>query len=411
MNLKPTPLTTLSKPRRHAFTMVELLVVIAIIAILASLLLPVLTKARAKAVRIQCVADLKQIGIGFHVFLHDHDSKLPMEVSTNYGGTLEFIRASYFVPGQFYFQYRHFQALSNDLQNPKILVCPADRARLVASDFQDFNNLNISYFVGANADYGQPNSILAGDRNITNTSAAVSTILRLADGTSVEWTDEMHVNKGNVLYADGRVEELNSAGLSVSAYGSPSKMDLVLPTVKNTATTPPSGNSPPASPYYAHYDPPPELNSPSSPQSKYAGSTSPQPNYGGSSSSQPSYGGSSSSQSGSGGSAQPAPYVFPPRSVTQPRTTLTSAGQSSDSVSLLGTPSKNVLKSPPKTETNDDDAPTTIVLAQTSAQPPRAGSSWPWWLLFLLLLIIAAEIARRRFARIKEAAKRPKPRR
>lgn len=373
------------KPSHSAFSLVEMLVVIAIIAILASLLLPAFAKAKAKALRVECVADLKQIGIGFHVFLHDHDSKLPMEVSTNYGGTLEFTRASYLVPGQFYFQYRHFQALSNDLRNPKNLVCPSDRARLIASDFHDFDNLNISYFVGANADYTFPNSILAGDRNITNASAASSTIVRLADGTSVEWTDELHVNKGNVLYADGRVEELNSTGLAVSAYGSPSKMDLFLPTIKSMAVASSSASSPSASSYYPHYDPPSELPGPSPSPAK--------------------------NNNNHGGPTQPASYVFPPRSATQARTTLASAGQPPDAVSLLGAPSQKVPKNTPKIDTNvPDEAPITVVLAQTSPLPPRTGNSWPWWLLLLLFLIIAAEIARRRFAQNKDGLKRTRPR-
>ena len=158
------------RTKKNAFTLVELLVVIAIIGILAGLLLPALAKGKMRAQQIQCVSNLKQIGIAFHSFLHDHNNLLPMQVSTNDGGTLEYIYASYSVAGQFYFQYRNFQALSNELANPAVLICPADRDRLVASNFPDLNNLNISYFVGANADYSLPNSILAGDRNVTNST-------------------------------------------------------------------------------------------------------------------------------------------------------------------------------------------------------------------------------------------------
>jgi prepilin-type N-terminal cleavage/methylation domain-containing protein/prepilin-type processing-associated H-X9-DG protein len=212
----------------RAFTLVELLVVIAIIGILAALLLPVLDKSEMRGKRAWCINNLTQAGLAFHSYANDHGGKFPMAVSTNEGGTLEYVQSGFDSGLTFYTAYYHFLALSNELVLPNILLCPTD-LRKPATNFPAFQNQNLSYFVGVNSTFDKPESILAGDRNLATNAWIQPTILQYGLASSLSWTFDLHQHQGDVLFADGHVEQWNDSSFVSDVNQVPGYQSFFMP--------------------------------------------------------------------------------------------------------------------------------------------------------------------------------------
>jgi competence protein ComGC len=189
----------------RAFAFIEILIVIAIVAILAGLLLPALAKAKQKAQRINCVNNLKQVGLAFRLWSGDNNDTYPPRVSVDKGGSKEFVASGNV--------FRHFLCMTNELFTPKILACPSDN-REPAQSFRTLKNGNISYFVGVDADETMTLMFLAGDRNLMVNDEPVNPGLAPIKSTDVlGWTGELHQHAGNIGLADGSVHQVTDASL------------------------------------------------------------------------------------------------------------------------------------------------------------------------------------------------------
>ena len=197
---------------RCGFTFLDTMMIIAALSAMAAVILPRLTRSRGCSLRFNCTSNLKQIGSAYRQWSINSGDKYPTAVSTADGGAKEWIEAGAV--------YTSYLVLSNELNTPKILICPEDRTpmRVQATTFTwptaspspnsipFTNNDNVSYFVGLDADEIEPQRILVGDDNflVSGVKPKPGKLL-LWTNTPVAWTKDRHVKQGNIGRADGSV--------------------------------------------------------------------------------------------------------------------------------------------------------------------------------------------------------------
>jgi prepilin-type N-terminal cleavage/methylation domain-containing protein/prepilin-type processing-associated H-X9-DG protein len=187
--------------RKRAFTLIELLVVISIISILASMLLPALSKAKEKGVTVYCLQNLHQIGLAMDMYGDDNGDKLPVSYAnifsptagawTNYPPPWTFALSSYFA------------------NNTNVLRCPGFSSAYKQSGYNYFMGSFAPYFLNDDT----PTSvslrsmatasmyIISGDCNFP--SYPINADLN-DNNTNVLFAlpSPTHNNRVNVLFAD-----------------------------------------------------------------------------------------------------------------------------------------------------------------------------------------------------------------
>jgi prepilin-type processing-associated H-X9-DG protein len=252
-----------SSNKISAFTLIELAVVLGVLALLCAMVVPAMARVRGTSSRVACADNLKQIGVAFNSWKVNHFGQFPMTVLNSAGGppalsagmTIAASANSSAAANAAPVTYAVFGVMSNELSTPKILICPSDE-RTAHSNFtmsvsgtagslvaqggisgslidpgpSYFNNSKLSYFLGVNARDSTPQMVLAGDRNIQgwyNNSTSPANVNGYGNQNSTEYTmgtnwasgttypgwspTKMHQSRGNVLLADGSVQQFNSS--------------------------------------------------------------------------------------------------------------------------------------------------------------------------------------------------------
>ena len=198
---------------QRGFTKLDLIIVLAT-TLLAATWIYFHFQRQARVSRLSCTSSLKSVGLAFRMFANDHEDEFPCNVAVEAGGTKE-------VTGPL-MAFMQFRSISNELVSPKPLVCSEDKGRIRATNWANFGNSNLSYFVSLSAKEIHPSMLLIGDRTLsTNRSVLTEHKGVIAKETKLSWATRTHKHKGSIALADGSATLMTDSQVQKQSQLSP----------------------------------------------------------------------------------------------------------------------------------------------------------------------------------------------
>jgi general secretion pathway protein G len=201
----------LGRGEGHAgFTLIEVLVVVAIIAVLASIIFPVFSSARAKARSTRCVANLKQIGLAVDMYATDHDELYPLAKDPADEAYPEMWSAYPYWQAWIPYMPRLHDALDPYVRNRELWHCPSDRGFTKLEDYNVPLDATPSSFAKFGTSYHYRTEVAFSMTAVGNMSdPAKINLIFDAHGSWHGRSKKQSRKRWNVLYADGHAKTAN----------------------------------------------------------------------------------------------------------------------------------------------------------------------------------------------------------